>query len=51
MHLCKDELGKEYLFKPALKKGTREYEPFRADIQVAASKLQQIISRSNGCKM
>lgn len=44
MHLCKDSLGQEYLFKPALSKSAREYEPFRADVQIAASKLQQIIS-------
>lgn len=44
MHLCRDEAGKQYLFKPAVRKNTYIYEPFRADIQVAASKLQKLIS-------
>ena len=44
MHLWKDSLGQEFLYKPAVKKGTMEQEPFRAEIQVAASKLQEIIS-------
>lgn len=50
MHLCEDGYGNEYLFKPAVRKGTDEYEPFRADIQVAAAKLQQIISPETAVK-
>ena len=44
MYLCIDEQDKEYLFKPALRKNTNIYEPFRANIQIIASKLQNIIS-------
>lgn len=50
MHLCEDGYGNEYLFKPAVRKGTDEYEPFRADIQVAAAKLQQIVSPETAVK-
>ena len=44
MYLCTDDQNKEYLFKPACKKNTDIYEPYRAEIQIIASKLQNIIS-------
>lgn len=50
MHLCKDAAGKEYLFKPSFRKGTKQYEAFRADIQVVASRLQHIISPETAVK-
>lgn len=53
MHLCVNQNGQEYLFKPAVRKGTVEEELFRAEVQVLASKLQEIISPDTAveCKL
>lgn len=50
MHLCKNEVGLEYLFKPARQKFINIEEPFRAEAQVVAAKLQQIISPETAVK-
>lgn len=44
MFLCKDKLGMNYIFKPSYRKNTYIYQPYRAEVQVFASKLQEIIS-------
>lgn len=44
MFLCKDKLGADYIFKPAYRKNTDIYQPYRAIAQVLASKLQECIS-------
>ena len=50
MYYCKDENEQEYLFKPSVRKNTDIYEPYRAEAQVLASKLQQIISPDTAVK-
>lgn len=50
MHLCIDKEKNEYLFKPAVRKNTDYSEPFRAHVQVIASKLQEIISPETAVK-
>lgn len=42
--LCKDKLGMDYIFKPAYRKNTEIYQPYRAEVQVLASELQECIS-------
>lgn len=44
MFLCKETSGKDYIFKPAYKKNTDIYQPYRAEVQVIASELQECIS-------
>ena len=44
MFLFKDKAGKDYIFKPAYKKNTDIYQPYRAEVQVLASELQKCIS-------
>ena len=44
MFLCKDQLGVNYIFKPAYRKNTEIYQPYRAEVQVIASELQKRIS-------
>lgn len=44
MFLCKDKSGVDYIFKPAYRKNTDIYQPYRAEVQVLASKLQECIS-------
>ncbi len=43
MYRYEDENG-QYLMKPAVEKQSFEKQPFRAEIQAAASRLQQVIS-------
>ena len=44
MYLCKDKLGMDYIFKPAYRKNTEIYQPYRAEVQVLAAELQEYIS-------
>lgn len=44
MFLCKDKSGMDYIFKPSYRKNTDIYQPYRAEAQVIASKLQECIS-------
>lgn len=50
MFLCKDKLGKKYIFKPAYRKNTDIYQPYRAEVQVLASELQEKISPQTAVK-
>ena len=50
MFLCKDKLGKNYIFKPAYRKNTDIYQPYRAEVQVLASELQERISPKTAVK-
>lgn len=50
MLLCKDKLGMDYIFKPAYKKNTYIYQPYRAEVQVLASELQKSISPHTAVK-
>lgn len=50
MFLCKDELGMNYIFKPAYRKNTDIYQPYRAEVQVLASELQERISPKTAVK-
>ena len=50
MFLCKDKLGKNYIFKPAYRKNTDIYQPYRAEVQVLASELQEKISPQTAVK-
>lgn len=50
MFLCKDKLGMNYIFKPAYKKNTDIYQPYRAEVQVLASELQEKISPKTAVK-
>lgn len=51
MHLCVDAKGKEWLFKPAVDKGGMTEVAFRAHIQEAASRLQQIVDPDTAVKV
>lgn len=48
---CVDASGKEWLFKPAEDKGGHTSAPFRAYIQEAASRLQQVIDPDTAVKV
>ncbi len=50
MLLCKDKLGMDYIFKPAYRKNTDIYQPYRAEVQVLASELQECISPQTSVK-
>lgn len=50
MFLCKDKLGIDYIFKPAYRKNTDIYQPYRVEAQVLASKLQECISPQTAVK-
>lgn len=50
MFLCKDTSGIDYIFKPAYKKNTNIYQPYRAEVQVLASELQECISPQTAVK-
>lgn len=50
MFLCKDKLGMNYIFKPAYRKNTDIYQPYRAEVQVLASELQEKISPKTAVK-
>lgn len=50
MFLCKDKLGMNYIFKPAYRKNTDIYQPYRAEVQVLASELQERISLKTAVK-
>ena len=50
MFLCKDKLGMNYIFKPAYRKNTDIYQPYRAEVQVLASELQEKISPQTAVK-
>jgi HD superfamily phosphodiesterase len=50
MVLCKDKSGMDYIFKPAYRKNTDIYQPYRAEVQVLASKLQEYISPQTAVK-
>lgn len=50
MFLCKDKSGADYIFKPAYRKNTDIYQPYRAEVQVLASKLQEYISPKTAVK-
>ena len=50
MFLCKDESGADYIFKPAYRKNTYIYQPYRAEVQVLASELQGCISPQTAVK-
>lgn len=50
MLLCKDKSGIDYIFKPAYKKNTDIYQPYRAEVQVLASRLQECISPQTAVK-
>ena len=50
MLLCKDEFGVDYIFKPAYRKNTDIYQPYRAEVQVLASELQESISPQTAVK-
>lgn len=50
MFLCKDKLGRNYIFKPAYRKNTDIYQPYRAEVQVLASELQERISPKTAVK-
>lgn len=50
MFLCKDKLGMNYIFKPAYRKNTDIYQPYRAEVQVLASELQERISPKTAVK-
>lgn len=50
MFLCKDKSGMDYIFKPAYKKNTDVYQPYRAEAQVFASELQECISPQTAVK-
>lgn len=50
MFLCKDKLGTDYIFKPAYRKNTNIYQPYRAEVQVIASALQEYISPQTAVK-
>lgn len=50
MLLCKDKSGMDYIFKPSYKKNTEVYQPYRAEVQVLASKLQERISPQTAVK-
>lgn len=42
MYLCKDKAKMDYIFKPAYKKNTEIYQPYRAEAQVLAKVYQNI---------
>lgn len=44
MYLCKDKTKMDYIFKPAYKKNTEIYQPYRTEVQVLAAELQEYIS-------
>lgn len=50
MFLCKDKPGMNYIFKPAYRKNTDIYQPYRAEVQVLASELQERISPKTAVK-
>lgn len=50
MFLCKDKLGMNYIFKPAYRKNTDIYQPYRAEVQVLVSELQERISPKTAVK-
>lgn len=50
MFLCKDKFGINYIFKPAYRKNTDIYQPYRAEVQVLASELQEHISPQTAVK-
>lgn len=50
MFLCKDKLGMNYIFKLAYRKNTDIYQPYRAEVQVLASELQERISPKTAVK-
>ncbi len=50
MFLCKDKSGIDYIFKPAYRKNTDIYQPYRAEVQVLASELQECISPQTAVK-
>ena len=50
MFLCKDKSGMDYIFKPAYRKNTEIYQPYRAEVQVLASELQECISPQTAVK-
>lgn len=50
MFLCKDKSGMDYIFKPAYRKNTDIYQPYRAEVQVLASELQERISPQTAVK-
>lgn len=50
MFLCKDKFGMNYIFKPAYRKNTDIYQPYREEVQVIASELQERISPQTAVK-
>lgn len=50
MFLCKDKPGMNYIFNPAYRKNTDIYQPYRAEVQVLASELQERISPKTAVK-
>ena len=50
MYLCKDKAKMDYIFKPAYKKNTEIYQPYRAEAQVLAAELQENISPQTAVK-
>lgn len=50
MLLCRDRFGRNYIFKPAYRKNTDIYQPYRAEVQVLASELQESISPQTAVK-
>ncbi len=50
MYLCKDKAKMDYIFKPAYKKNTEIYQPYRAEAQVLAAELQEYISPQTAVK-
>ena len=50
MFLCKDKLGTDYIFKPAYRKNTNIYQPYRAEVQVIAAELQERITSQTAVK-
>lgn len=50
MFLCKDKNGMDFIFKPAYKKNTYIYQPYRAEMQVLAYELQKCISPQTSVK-
>ena len=50
MFLCKDKLGTDYIFKPAYRKNTNIYQPYRSEVQVLAAELQEHITPQTAVK-
>ena len=50
MFLCKDKLGTDYIFKPAYRKNTNIYQPYRAEVQALAAELQERITPQTAVK-